>query len=122
LNRQLRCIEHPEIRFTVELAESFAQRLIGLLTNRTAPAPGRGLLICPGGSVHSFGMREAIDVLHLTEHWQVIDHRTLCPWQIHIAPQATRLTLEIACGQTPHSLIGCYFMEEESCQNDTQPS
>lgn len=118
MSRQLRCIEHPELQFRITLAETFLSRLLGLLTTRSAPALGEGLLIKPGGSVHAFGMREAIDVIYLDRQLSVIRHRKLRPWQFAIAPSKTFATLEIACNQITTPIIGCHFTEETPCQFD----
>ncbi len=115
----MHCTEHPELCFEITLAETFLSRLLGLLKTRTGPAPGKGLLLKPGGSVHAFGMREAIDVIHLDHNLRVIRHHALHPWRFGIAPRKTFATLEIACNQIPTPIIGCHFTEETSCQFDS---
>lgn len=112
----MQCAEHPEICFKTTVAETFPKRLIGLLHTRVAPAPGTGLLLRPGGSVHTFGMREAIEVIHLDHHLRVIGQYMLQPWRFGLAPRKTFATLEIACHQISTSIIGCHFREKTSCQ------
>jgi uncharacterized membrane protein (UPF0127 family) len=54
----------PAGRLRVRLADSFVTRALGLLAG--APlAPDEALLIAPCSSIHTFGMRYAIDVLFL---------------------------------------------------------
>ena len=55
----------------VARAETFRRRLVGLL-GRPPLAEGEGLWIAPCRSVHSIGMRRAIDVLFLDERGTVI--------------------------------------------------
>jgi len=55
---------------TAELADRSADRRRGLL-GRDALATGRGLLLRPCGSVHTFGMRFPIDVVFLERDGRV---------------------------------------------------
>lgn len=55
----------------VERAETFFRRLAGLL-GRPPLSEGEGLWIAPCRSVHSIGMRGAIDVLFIDERGKVI--------------------------------------------------
>ena len=54
----------------VERAVSTLERMRGLLGRRGLPA-GEGLLIERCGSIHTVGMRFAIDVVFLDRAWQV---------------------------------------------------
>ena len=57
-------------------------RLLGLAGLRELPYPS-ALLILGCSSVHTFGMRFAIDVLFLDEHREVIgERRNLRPWRV----------------------------------------
>jgi hypothetical protein len=83
----------------VEVASSFAARLVGLL-NRTALAAGSGLLLHPGGSTHTLGMRFVIDVLYLDRHMTVLACRErLAPHRLSLAPRGTHYVLELAAGE-----------------------
>jgi uncharacterized membrane protein (UPF0127 family) len=54
----------------------------------------QGLLLTPGGSVHSFGMPCAIDVAFLDGNWRVLKLvSALPPARWALAPRATRLAL-----------------------------
>lgn len=63
----------------VAVAESTFERMRGLLGTRELRA-GHGLLIEACGSVHTVGMRYAIDVIFLDRAWQV---RRVCR---HVRP------------------------------------
>jgi uncharacterized protein len=72
----------------VERAETSAERRKGLL-GRTELAAGAGLLIAPCESVHSFGMKFAIDVVYLGKDWVVKKiRRGMKPWRISLCLQA----------------------------------
>lgn len=78
----------------VVVARSFRERCIGLLS-RTGLHAHEGLLLVPGGSIHTFGMRFAIDVVFLSERLQVLDvAASVPPWRCVIAPRQTRFVLE----------------------------
>jgi len=55
----------------VEVADSSMRRLIGLLSRSSLP-PGGGLLLFPSNSIHTFGMRFAIDVVFLDRELRVL--------------------------------------------------
>ena len=61
-----RCIAHH-----VHLACSFRSRCVGLLRHRHMPEQ-EGLLLVPGGTVHTLGMRVAIDVVFLNRQMRVL--------------------------------------------------
>jgi hypothetical protein len=54
----------------VELAATTWQRMRGLLGRRELPA-GQGMLIDSCGSIHTVGMRFAIDVVFLDRTWRI---------------------------------------------------
>ena len=83
----------------VTIAASFWQRFRGLLGQRDLPCD-HGLLLRPGGSVHTIGMRFAIDVLFLDRHLRIlaVTHR-LTPCRFAAAPSGTRSVLELAAGR-----------------------
>jgi len=55
----------------VKIADGFFSRLKGLLGTVSLPY-GQCLVICPCSSVHTFGMRYAIDVLFVNKHNTVV--------------------------------------------------
>jgi uncharacterized protein len=58
-------VEAPGGDLSVWVAESFAQRLLGLAALAAIP-PGRGLLIPECAAVHTWGMRFAVDIAFVT--------------------------------------------------------
>lgn len=95
----------------VQIAGSFLARSRGLL-NRDALAEDEGLLFVPGGSVHTLGMRFAIDVVFLSGSLTVLKVATAVrPWRIALAPPRTQYVLELRanrsleCGIVPGRAI-----------------
>jgi uncharacterized protein len=83
----------------VYLACSFQSRCLGLLS-RSAMLKEEGLLLVPGGSIHTLGMRFPIDVVFLNRQMRILglaEH--VRPWRIRVAPRGTRRVLELAAGQ-----------------------
>lgn len=83
----------------VQLACSFQSRCRGLLS-RSAILKEEGLLLIPGGTIHTLGMRFAIDVVFLNRQMRILglaEH--VRPWRIRVAPRGTRRVLELAAGQ-----------------------
>jgi hypothetical protein len=74
-------------------ATRFLARALGLLTQRTPPTPGTGLLLDPGGSVHTLGMRYAIDCATAIQ-----------PNRLALAPRRTQLCLETRAGGLPQGI------------------
>jgi uncharacterized membrane protein (UPF0127 family) len=101
------------------MAHSFRARWIGLIGE---PALGaqEGLLLVPGGSIHTFGMRFAIDAVFLDRQLRVIGLRQgIPPWRVALAPAGTRLVLELRAGRVAEAglernlpLYACFDDEE----------
>jgi uncharacterized membrane protein (UPF0127 family) len=86
-------------------ATRFLARTLGLLTQRTPPTPGTGLLLDPGGSVHTLAMRYAIDCAFLTRHGRVLHLATaIQPNRLALAPRRTQLCLETRAGGLPQGI------------------
>ena len=74
---------HPTLRVdgaavaTVEVADTYARRLRGLIGRRRLP---EALLLRPSNSVHGVGMLVTIDVAVLDEGGRVLDARVLRPF------------------------------------------
>ena len=82
----------------VRVARTFTQRLRGLLGTRALESE-EGLMLSPGGSVHTFGMRYRIDVAFLDRQLKILRLTSqLCPWRICRAPARTRHVLELPAG------------------------
>lgn len=83
----------------VHLACSFQSRCLGLLS-RDAMRKEEGLLLIPGGSIHTLGMRFPIDVVFLNRQMRILGlSERVRPWRIRVAPKGTRRVLELAAGQ-----------------------
>jgi uncharacterized protein len=81
-----------------EIAESSFERMRGLL-GRDGLEPDGGMLIDPGGSVHMFFMRFAIDVVFLARDRTVVGVRhRLAPWRVAGARRAVA-SLELPAGR-----------------------
>lgn len=73
-------------------------RLRGLL-GRAPLADGQGLLIEPCGSVHTLGMRYALDLIFLDRGDRVVDiAANTPPWTFRAARRRARKTLELRAG------------------------
>lgn len=83
----------------VRIAATFTSRCVGLL-NRHSLDEDEGLLLKPGGSIHTLGMRVAIDVLFLDAQLRIVRIvKHLPPWRFVLAPSRTRRVLELTAGR-----------------------
>jgi uncharacterized protein len=103
----------------VHLACSFQSRCLGLLS-RSAMLNDEGMLLIPGGSIHTLGMRFPIDVVFLNRQMRILglaEH--VRPWRIRVAPKGTRRVLELAAGQiAAHKLKqGIYLIVDAQAPN-----
>lgn len=79
--------------------ESSWERARGLL-GRPLPVAGTGLIISPCGSVHTLGMRYAIDVVFLSKYWQVLHIApAVKPWRMTAWRRDAAHVLELAPGE-----------------------
>lgn len=91
----------------VRLANTVLSRSIGLLVRRQLAAD-EGLLLAPGGSIHTFGMRFAIDVIFLDAELRVRAlSRRVRPWRISLAPPQTAFVLELPAGRIDEVRLDC---------------
>lgn len=80
------------------LADTPLKRLVGLL-NRRHLDPGEGLVLQPGGAIHMFFMRMAIDVVFADREGNVLKTAAnVKPWRMVMAPRGTRYTIELPVG------------------------
>jgi len=101
------------------MAWSFRTRCVGLIRRRKLAAE-EGLLLIPGGSVHTLGMRFPIDVVFLDRALRVIGLRPqVAPWRFALAPAGTRFALELPAGRIAQTqlalnaaLCACFDDEE----------
>ena len=89
---------HTIIAQRTRLADSGLLRLVGLMGQRALP-PNGGLLIRPCSSMHTFGMRFAIDVLYVNQDDIVVDIlQALPPWNEGISVPSAAYVLELPSG------------------------
>lgn len=73
-------------------------RLVGLLSRRHLE-PGEGLVLKPGGAIHMFFMRMAIDVIFADKDGQVLKTAAnVKPWRVVMGPRRCRYTIELPVG------------------------
>lgn len=89
--------------FTVDVPGTGRERARGLL-GRGALAPHEGLLLRRCRSVHTFGMRFAIDAILLDRHDRVIAIVRMPPGRVLLPRRGVRHILEVAAGRG--ALIG----------------
>lgn len=83
----------------VRIAATFNARRMGLL-NRHILDDDEGLLLRPGGSIHTVGMRFAIDVVFLDRRLRILKIAPyLQPYRLALAPRGTQSVLEIRAGR-----------------------
>ena len=83
----------------VRVARTVLSRFVGLLA-RNGLASDEGLLLVPGGAIHTFGMRFPIDVIFLDAEFRVAAFcRRVQPCRIALAPPRTAFVLELPAGR-----------------------
>lgn len=121
---ELRTVDGRCVARRVRMACSFHSRCVGLLSKRTIPQE-EGLLLMPGGSIHTLGMRFTIDVVFLNRQMRVVglaEH--VPPWRIRVAPSGTRRVLELAAGQISATRLttGTYLIVDSTPAEPTDRS
>ena len=82
----------------LELAVGYWSRLRGLQFRAKFPE-GKGLLLAPGDSIHTFWVFFAIDVIWLDAQGRVLEVRSrVRPWRLALAPRGAHAVLEIPAG------------------------
>ena len=100
---ELRAPAGPPLR--CRAADGFASRFLGLMGRRALP-DGEGLLLVPGGSIHTLFMRFAIDAVFVSADGTALRVAPgVRPWRLARAPRGTRFTLELAAGRAAASAI-----------------
>lgn len=121
---QLRTATGRCIARNVHMACSFQSRCLGLLRHSTLPKD-EGLLLVPGGSIHTLGMRFPIDVVFLNRQMRILDlAEQVRPWRIRVAPRDTRRVLELAAGQIAANRLarGIYLIVDTETPGRTDSS
>ena len=113
---ELRTADGRCIARNVRMACSFQERCMGLLRQSVVPEE-EGLLLVPGGSIHTLGMRCTIDVVFLSRQMCVLAlAERVPPWRIRVAPRGTGRVLELAAGQIAATRLtaGTYLVVEST--------
>ena len=88
-------LRQGDVLATAEVAETFAQRSRGLLGKSSFD----GALILPRTrSVHTFGMRFAVDVAVCNKDMVVVGVTTLRPWRMSLPRRGGRSVVEAQAG------------------------
>lgn len=119
---ELRTADGRCIAGHVHMACSFRSRCIGLL-RQPSISEQAGLLLVPGGSIHTLGMRFTIDVVFLSRQMRVLELvERVPPWRVVIAPRGTARVLELTAGRIAATrlTIGTY-LTVDAAPNPTIP-
>lgn len=86
-------------------ADSWFKRLVGLLAHGSL-GDNEGMFFCPGGSIHTIGMRFSIDVIYLDNDGKVLKiEPEMRPFRLSFAPKGTRSVLELSSGNAKRTGI-----------------
>ena len=78
---------------SVKEAKSFRDRLVGLMFKKNIKY---GLLFNNCRSIHTFFMKEGIDIVAADENDNIIkEYKNVKPWKILIAPKGTKKIYEL---------------------------
>lgn len=111
------------------MAHSFRARWRGLMGESTMDLQ-EGLLLVPGTSIHTVGLRFPIDAVFLDRQLRVIGLiEDIPPWRVVFAPASTRMVLELRSGRIAATglvrganLCACFDDEEsEELAPDIKP-
>lgn len=119
---ELRTVDGRCVAPHVQLACSFRSRCMGLLRQTNMPEHG-GVLLVPGGSIHTLGMRFSIDVIFLSKQMRVLGlAERVPPWRFVIAPRGTARVLELAAGKIAATRLttGTYLTVDSSPANPSE--
>jgi uncharacterized membrane protein (UPF0127 family) len=87
------------------IANSFVDRLMGLMFRDSPPQNSNGLLIDPCNSIHTFFMRYSLDVVFIDSKNKVVKIiYALKPWRMTWIYFKARKTLELPAGKLDKSL------------------
>jgi len=79
-------------------AKTFWTRFLGLMGRAELPA-GQGLVIEPGGSIHMFFMRFAIDAIFVDKDWKILHiSHSIKPWRISRMVRRSKRVIEVNAG------------------------
>ena len=86
-------------------ADTWLKRLVGLLAHSSL-GDNEGMFFCPGGSIHTIGMRFPIDVIYLDNAKKVLKIESeMRPFRLSFAPKGTCSVLELNSGNVKRTGI-----------------
>ena len=88
-------VRGTDVLASLEVAETRAARRKGLLGRDAIEG---ALLLRPARSVHTIGMRFAIDVAHLDDGCRVLHVTTMPPWRVGRPVRGARAVVEAEAG------------------------
>ncbi len=87
------------IASSVRIADSLISRCMGLFREK-ALEPQQGLLLIPGGSVHTIGLRGPIDIVFLDRRMRILALApNVAPRRVRWAPPRAARVLKLAAGR-----------------------
>jgi uncharacterized membrane protein (UPF0127 family) len=114
-----RCVAHQ-----VRIADTFIARWIGWRREKTIHDQ-QGLLLIPGGSILTVGMRFPVDVVFLDRRMRVLRLAPyVAPRSLRLAPSGTALVLQLAAGRIAAVglPIGIYIVVEHDSASSDAPT
>lgn len=84
-----------------------------------------GLLLMPGRSVHTLGMRFNIDVVFLNRQMRILAlAENVTPWRVVIAPKGAARVLEFAAGKIAAArlAVGIYLIVDRPSDDSSERS
>jgi uncharacterized membrane protein (UPF0127 family) len=114
-----RCLAHQ-----VRIADTFIARWIGWRREETIHDQ-QGLLLIPGGSIVTIGMRFAVDLVFLDRRMRVLRLAPyVAPRSLRLAPSGTALVLQLAAGRIAAVglPVGTYIVVEHDSASSDAPT
>lgn len=90
---------------TVKKADTFMKRFLGLMFKRAMPI-GHGILLMPCSGIHTCFMRFPIDVIYLSDNYEVLGIETVGPWRLGRHVKGAKMVLELPAGCGAQLKIG----------------
>lgn len=121
---ELRTADGREVARSVRMACSFTSRWSGRF-RRVPGGEQERVLLVPCRSVHTIGMRFAIDVVFLSRQMKIVGlAAAIPPWRFKLAPTGTRWILQLAAGQIAAAglAVGTYVVVESTPDASALPT
>lgn len=92
----------------IDLADTFYERFKGLMLRKNLDGSD-GLLLKNCSSVHCFLMRFSIDVIYLSNSFEIVGKETIKPWRVGHFYKGARHVLEVAEGKAHGLEVGKFL-------------